>query len=88
MTDEILLDVSDLPPPEPMERILEALEELDPGQYLRVLHRREPWPLFSMLDEMGFAHRLQAREPPGFEILIWSAHDGAAEAAVLPHLQA
>jgi uncharacterized protein (DUF2249 family) len=75
---ERLLDVSELAPPEPLERILDAAEELRAGERLRVLHRREPWPLFPMLEDRGFAHRMRALNPPGFEILIWRAGDPAA----------
>ena len=76
-----VLDVSDLAPPEPMERILAALESLAPGEFLRVLHRREPWPLFPLLEQRGFRHDLRACQPPGFAILIWRATDTVAEAA-------
>ncbi len=75
MGREILLDVSDLPAPEPMEAILSELERLPPGRHLRVLHRRAPWPLLPILDERGFRHRLRACAAPGFEVLIWHAGD-------------
>ncbi|MBI1732101.1 MAG: DUF2249 domain-containing protein [Gammaproteobacteria bacterium] len=82
MTGIRALDVSALAPPEPMERILAALESLAPGECLRVLHRREPWPLFPLLEQRGFAHAMRPYDPPGFVILIWRADDGkAAEAA-------
>ena len=55
---EHLIDVSTLPAPEPLEAVLDALTHLSPGDYLRVLHRREPWPLFPILEERGFASRL------------------------------
>jgi hypothetical protein len=75
MTREIVLDVSGLPAPEPMETILSELDRLPPGRHLRVLHRRAPWPLLPMLDERGFRHRLRPCDNPGFEILIWRAGD-------------
>ena len=75
-----LLDVSELAPPEPMERILAEVESLAPGEYLRVLHRREPWPLFPLLEQRGFGYELRPCQPPGFAILIWRAGDGMAEA--------
>lgn len=76
-----ILDVSELAPPEPMERILAELESLAAGEYLRVLHRREPWPLFPLLEQRGFRHDMRQRQPPGFAILIWRAADNVAEAA-------
>ena len=43
------LDLSDLDPPEPMMRILEALEEMRPGEVLFALLAREPVFLFTEL---------------------------------------
>ncbi len=77
---EHLLDVSALPAPEPLEVVLDALGHLDEGDYLRVLHRREPWPLFPILEERGFAYRLQPGQRSAFEILIWRKADADAEA--------
>ena len=48
------LDVSQLEPPEPMRVILNALTQLTANQYLQVVHRREPIPLFTILDEQGY----------------------------------
>ncbi len=48
------LDVSGLPAPEPMERILDALADLPLDDRLCVLHRREPYPLYDMLRRMGY----------------------------------
>ena len=47
------LDNRDLDPPEPMVRALAALEELQPGDVLSVLLRREPVFLFSELGKRG-----------------------------------
>ncbi|MEW8508430.1 MAG: DUF2249 domain-containing protein [Candidatus Thiodiazotropha sp.] len=49
------LDVRELEPPVPLERILEALEILSMDDWLLVRHSREPYPLYSLLREMGFA---------------------------------
>lgn len=75
------LDVSELEPPEPMERILVEIEGLGAGEYLRVLHRREPWPLFPMLEQRGFAYSMGVCASPGFVILVWRAADEAAARA-------
>jgi len=83
MSHERLLDVSDLPPPEPMEQILSTLDTLEQGQYLRVSHRREPWPLFPIIEQQGYAHFMRAASPGGFEIFIWLSDDAATE----DHLQ-
>lgn len=68
---EIALDVCWLEPPEPMERILDALSRMEPGQRLRVLIHREPVPLFRILSNNGYAYSTQHRDDHLFEILIW-----------------
>jgi uncharacterized protein (DUF2249 family) len=50
------LDVRGLEPPEPMVKILEALERLAPGELLEVLHERRPMLLYPQLDDRGFIH--------------------------------
>lgn len=79
MEQERVLNVSELEPPEPMEKILDATEILTPGQYLRVLHNREPFPLYSILEENGFKHRIQEGRETLFEIFIWRRGDSGAE---------
>jgi uncharacterized protein (DUF2249 family) len=76
---EHLLDVRDLPPPEPLQRVLDLLPELGDGDVLRMLHHREPFPLYRILDDMGFRYTvLQSPETP-FEILIWRADGPVSE---------
>ena len=58
-----------LEPPEPFLRIMKALTSA-PDQPLRVLIHREPFPLYDVLAEQGFAHRARALEEGGFEIVI------------------
>lgn len=48
------LDVSELPPPEPLERALDALAELPAGDRLVLRHRRQPFPLYDLLRRMGY----------------------------------
>ena len=70
------LDLVDLEPPEPMVRILEALEDLKPGDVLFALLAREPVFLFPELakrqhewagnfDASGTAYRLLVRHGGG-----------------------
>lgn len=65
------LDVSDLTPPEPLERILDALADPPSGDCLRVTHRREPHPLYGMLRNMGYEWATTCRAVDRCEILIW-----------------
>jgi len=79
MAPEIELDVSVLEPPEPMERVLAAVDELRPGEYLHLLHRREPFPLYPILEEMGFAFMTRPGRAAAYEIFVWRRGDVSAE---------
>ncbi|NPV11169.1 MAG: DUF2249 domain-containing protein [Ignavibacteria bacterium] len=50
----IELNVRDLPPPEPMMKILEALSQIDEKSVLLVHHHREPVMLYPKLEERGY----------------------------------
>jgi uncharacterized protein (DUF2249 family) len=67
------LDVRGLEPPEPLEKVLDALERLPAGEQLCMLIEREPRPLYRILANNGFAHRTAML--PGFlyEVTIWHA---------------
>ena len=80
----IELDVRELPPCEPLERVMAALRDLPPGDYLSVLHRREPFPLYRLLEQGGYAWRTRPRGGDGLEILVWHRGDSRAEAALAP----
>ena len=67
------LDVRGLDPPEPLQRALEAIAALQTGEQLRMLHHREPFPLYAMLRERGFTHRTTQLSDDCYEILIWQA---------------
>lgn len=68
--DELVLDVCGLMPPEPMERVLEALAALQPGQRLRMLIDREPRPLYRILERNAYRYDASMRDDGIFEILI------------------
>jgi uncharacterized protein (DUF2249 family) len=65
------IDVCGLEPPEPLERVLEALSNLQPGQRLRVVIPRQPFPLYPILERNGYQHQTTARADYLYEILIW-----------------
>jgi uncharacterized protein (DUF2249 family) len=79
---EHTLDVSMLEPCEPLERTLAAIQELEGGDYLRVIHRREPQLLYPLLEKSGYAWCIRPGGASRFEIFIWRENDGAAEEAV------
>lgn len=82
MPDEVLLDVSELPPPEPLELTLDAADALEPGQYLRMLHRRDPCMLFDNLDSNHFKYFQRQGLTTAVEVFIWREDDTKAAADV------
>lgn len=64
------IDVSELVPPEPMVKILAALEVLQPGGKLYVQHLRKPMFLYPRLDKLGYLHRTRVLGPERVELLI------------------
>jgi uncharacterized protein (DUF2249 family) len=71
----LTIDVRGLEPPEPMVRILDAVERLQPGDRIEVLHERRPMFLYPQLDERGFLHETDESEPGMVRIEI--RHGGA-----------
>ncbi len=82
---ERILDVSDLDPCEPMERTLAAVGDLGEGDYLRVIHRREPHLLYPVLENLGFDWHSRPGGLSEFEIFIWKRADRAAASAARLH---
>ncbi|HEY4541046.1 MAG TPA: DUF2249 domain-containing protein [Noviherbaspirillum sp.] len=68
--EQIELDVRGLEPPEPMERVLEALSTLQPGQTLCMLIDREPRPLYNILARNGYSYEATLRDDYVYEIRI------------------
>ena len=66
-----LLDVSDLPPPQPIERVLDALADLPEGDTIKVRFPMEPVLLYPMLDSMGMAWERIDPKGTEVELLIW-----------------
>ena len=69
-TDPII-DARELEPPEPFERTLAALDTLKPGQTLLLLLRREPFPLYRMLELNGIRWNSARNSAGDFEIRMW-----------------
>jgi len=79
---EHVLDVSELEPCEPLEQTLASSQALPDGDYLRVIHRREPHILFPILEKSGFASYCREGGPCGYEIFVWRKRDLLAEQQV------
>lgn len=68
---DLEIDVCGLEPPEPLERVLEALDRLQPGRRLRVIIGREPYPLYQILGRNGYQYQTTSRPDYLYEVLIW-----------------
>jgi len=66
----VFLDVRGLEPPEPMIKVMEALNMLRQGQTLIVQHHRRPMFLYPKLDERGYEHVTEEIGPNHFRITI------------------
>lgn len=65
-----VLDVRGLPPPEPFEMILGALQKLEAGECLDVQIHREPLPLYELLPGAGYVWQTTQAEDGSFLIRI------------------
>lgn len=54
-----------------MERILAALNRLQSGQRLLVIHERRPMFLFPRLEERGFSYEINEEETGKVILRIW-----------------
>ncbi len=65
---DAIVDLRGLEPPEPLQRILEALPAAT-NEPLRFLLSREPFPLYGILKRDGFRYCVQ-REEAGVRLVI------------------
>gem|GEM_PF-2842645 len=84
--EQITLDVSDLPAPEPFDAILMALTVMKKDQYLRVVHRKQPLLLYKPLQQLGFNFHVQKGDTQDFEIFIWAESQDTPPDIILPNL--
>ncbi len=73
---EILIDARGLEPPEPMEKVLQTLALLRPGQTIQLLLHREPFPLYPILAERGYRHETRMAADGSYAILIRQSDEG------------
>ena len=66
----VVVDARGMLPPEPLERTLEGLDALGPGDSLLLIIPRQPAPLFDMLDQNGYCYEVSTRADGAFDILI------------------
>lgn len=66
----IRIDARGMEPPEPFERVMEALSELEPGEEILLILPREPYPLYRVLERNGYAWKATWFDDGRCEILI------------------
>lgn len=65
------MDLRGLAPPEPLERVLAALEGAGPWKFLLA---RDPWPLYALLQAGGWRYRVN-RLTEGVELVVEKGKD-------------
>lgn len=69
----LMVDGRDMRPPEPLEKTLDALDQLGKGEELLLMVYCHPVPLFNILRNNGFSWRENVREDGTHEIRICRA---------------
>jgi uncharacterized protein (DUF2249 family) len=69
----ILIDARGWEPPRPFEAAMEALCDLKPGEQVRLIVDREPFPLYRTLHRNGYAYFATTRPDGSFEVDISNA---------------
>lgn len=64
------LDARDLPPPQPLQRTLERLVDIDTDSAFVQLNDRVPQMLFPKLEQRGFEYE-SAETAEGIQTVIW-----------------
>lgn len=67
------IDVRGLPPPEPFEKIMNALQTLPADTELLVQIHREPYPLYDVLRDSGYIWQTEMLAEDNYRIIISKA---------------
>ena len=70
-----VIDARNLEPPEPFERVMEALGTLKPGGQIMLILTREPFPLYRVLERNGYRYKTTGCPDGRFEIVISEGGD-------------
>ena len=71
MHRDMTLDVRGMEAPEPLQRVLEAIDDFVPGDELKLVIDCRPTPLFRILDRNGYAFREAPGSDSNYVITIW-----------------
>lgn len=69
-----IIDCREMEHPEPLIKVLAAVNNLAAGEVIQMIHRITPHPLFIRLTEMGIDYQLNKTTTPNgetIEVLIW-----------------
>lgn len=66
-----VIDARKMLPPEPFERVLEALSTLGEGEKVMLVLHREPLPLYRFLQGNDYRYQVTIRFDGSHEVLIW-----------------
>ena len=75
MAFEFKLDAREMAPPQPFDEATAILRGLKQGQYLRMLHRRVPYPLFDFCKVLSLDHSVKESAAGDFVILVYHTDD-------------
>jgi hypothetical protein len=66
-----VVDCRELEHPEPMVRVLEAVTVMEDDMSVLMVHRKEPFPLYSKLEERNCSHETKTSADGTVQVLIW-----------------
>jgi TusA-related sulfurtransferase len=67
----ISMDCRELEPPEPMVKVLEAVQVMKRNEALLMIHRKVPRILLPRLSELGLNFEVVEEEPDTVKLYIW-----------------
>ncbi len=66
-----VIDARELEPPEPFERVIDALSTLGRDEQVLLILKREPFPLYRFLEQNNCEYKTDAHPDGRVEVLIW-----------------
>ncbi len=70
-----IVDCRQMFSPEPMEKVLEAVETLNEDEAIVMIHRHEPVPLYKRLQERACDYQTKHLVDGSVQVLIWKKDD-------------
>lgn len=74
-SNEVVLDVRDLEPPEPFVIAMDAINTLGDGQFIHMIHRRRPNMLYPELEPRGLESWTGEESSGLVHVLVWASAD-------------